>query len=143
MADRVRRPERHEEMLSDLEKKAIFKTYKDALLFAASLGFARGKRLSFSKSGEPIRLQVFNSEFNRTAMNTLAVAETSDPMYLGEDKEDEKVRIFEEYACGGLEILKNEIWDVKADWELALLNLVLQEEDTDTVLKDITGLAQS
>ena len=41
MADRVRRPAEHEEMLTELRDRGIFKTYKDALVFAACLGYER------------------------------------------------------------------------------------------------------
>jgi len=142
MADRVRRPKIYEEMLDELKNKGVFKTYKDALMFAACLGYDRGKRIEFSKSSEPVNLQIFSGEFNQTILNTLAVAETLDPSCVGKDKEDEKVRIFEEYACGGLEILKNEFWDSKADWELGLMTLIMQEESSEKILMDITGLSQ-
>jgi len=142
MADRVRRPEIYEEMLDELRNKGVFKTYKDALMFAACLGYDREKRIEFSKSSEPVNLQIFSGEFNHTILNMLAVAETLDPACMGRDKEDEKVRIFEEYACGGLEILKNEFWDSKADWELGLMTLIMQEEDSEKILMDITGLSQ-
>jgi len=142
MTDRVRRPKIYEEMLDELKNNGVFKTYKDALMFAACLGYDRGKRLEFPKSSEPINLQIFSGEFNQTILNTLAVAETLDPACMGKDMEDEKVRIFEEYACGGLEILKNEFWDSKADWELGLMTLIMQEEDSEKILMDITSLSQ-
>lgn len=143
MADRVRRPIEYDKMLIELKEKGVFKTYKDALLFAACLGFSREKRIPFSKSGETIRLQEFSGEFNRTVLNTIAIAETSDPTYMGKDKEDEKLKIFEEYACGGLEILKNEIWESKENWELGLLEMIVQEENRERILTDFTSLSEA
>ncbi|PNU18660.1 DNA phosphorothioation-associated protein 4 [Geothermobacter hydrogeniphilus] len=140
MADRVRRPVEFDKMLNELRDEGIFKTYKDALVFAACLGKNRGKRVAFEKSGEPINLQIFSAEFDQMVLNCIAISENSEPEIMGKDREDEKVRIFEEYACGGLEILKNEFWDSRLGWESGLVNLILREEKEDKILTDITML---
>jgi dnd system-associated protein 4 len=141
MADRVRRPVQFEVMLNELRDKGIFKTYKDALVFSACLGKKRNKRVPFAKSSEPVHLSIFSGDFDKMVINSIAVAEDEDAFLLSEEREDEKIKIFEEYACGGLEILKNEIWDLKNDWEKSIIYLMLQEEDTEKILTDITMLA--
>jgi len=142
MVDRVRRPSEYDEMLTELKNKKIFSTYKDALLFAACLGFKRKKRVPFSKASEPIHLQYFNDEFNKTVINIIAVAESSDLLFMGKEKEAERIEIFEEYACGGLEIIKNEYWDTKLDLDKGLAGLIMQEQETDEqFISDITGLS--
>jgi dnd system-associated protein 4 len=141
MADRVRRPVEYELMLNELRDKGVFKTYKDALIFSASLGKARNKRVEFTKSSEPINLSIFSLDDDKMVLNSIAVDEDSDPYLLSDDREDEKILIFEEYACGGLEILKNEIYDLKLDWEKSLISMIFREEDTEKILTDITMLA--
>jgi dnd system-associated protein 4 len=141
MADRIRRPVEFEKMLNELRDKGIFKTYKDALVFCACLGRKRNKRVEFKKTSEPIHLSIFGSDFDKMVLNSLAVAEDSDPSLLSDEKEDDKIKIFEEYACGGLEILKNEIFDLKLAWEKSLISMIFNEEDTGKILTDITMLA--
>jgi dnd system-associated protein 4 len=142
MADRVRRPHEFEAMMLDLTKEMkVFESYKDLMIFAACLGFRRKKRMSFEKSSEPINLSIFSGDFDGSVMNALAVAEIEDPLVMGNESEDKKILIFEEYACGGLDILKTEYWDVKIDnWENALIHLVLQEENENKMIDDITNL---
>lgn len=142
MAKRIRRPSEFDDMLTDMTSKKVFETYKDALIFAACLGFKRKKRVSFTKSGEPIDLQIFSAEFNTSVINIIAVAESSDLSYMGQDKEAERITAFEEYACGGLEIIKNEYWDTKLDLNKGLAALIMQEQETDEqFISDITGLS--
>lgn len=141
MADRVRRPAEHEEMLTGLRDRGVFKTYKDALVFAACLGFKRGRRVAFTKSSEPIDLQVFRGEFDETVLNGLAVAESGEPSAMKRDAEDERIRVFEEYACGGLEIMRHEVHAFGHEWEDSLIRLIMQEQGTQKILMDITGLS--
>jgi len=142
MAERVRRPSEFDDMLTDMRNKKVFDTYKDALIFAACLGFKRKKRVPFTKSSEPISLQIFSDEFNKSVLNIISVAESSDLSHMGKEKEAERIAIFEEYACGGLEIIKNEYWDTKLDLNKGLAALIMQEQETDEqFISDITGLS--
>jgi len=142
MVDRVRRPSEFDEMLTEFKNKKVFSTYKDAILFAACLGFKRKKRVAFSKTSEPIHLQYFSDEFNKAVINILAVAESSNLLFMGKEKEGERIEIFEEYACGGLEIIKNELWDTKLDVSKGLASLIMQEQESDEqFISDITGLS--
>ncbi|THD81400.1 DNA phosphorothioation-associated protein 4 [Aliigemmobacter aestuarii] len=141
LAGRVRRPAEFDDMLNELRESGVFATYKDALVFAAALGFRRGNRKSFKKSSEPIDLDIFRGDFDRTIMSILAIEETDDPTMIAPSSEDARVLCFEEYANGGLEIMKREIWDGKQDWRDGLLALVQREEEDHTMLDDITELA--
>lgn len=143
MADRVRRPAEYDQMLNNLREKGIFKTYKDALVFSACLGKNRNKRKEFVKSSEPIHLQIFSSEFDQMVLNSIAISENLDPEMMGAHREDDKIKIFEEYACGGLEIMKNEFWDSKLEWETGLVTLILREEKEEKILTDITMLGSA
>lgn len=141
MAARVRRPAEFDEMLGELRDDGVFPTFKDALVFAAALGFRRGNRKPFKKGSEPIDLDVFRGDFDRTIMSMIAIQESGDPKMIAPSNEPERILCFEEYANGGMEILKREIWDGKQDWREGLLALVHREESDHTMLDDITELA--
>lgn len=141
MDARVRRPAEFDEMLRELKEKEIFPDLANALVFAAALGFRRGNRKPFQKSAEPIRIGVFNGDFDQTIMSVIAIEESNDPKMISPSNEEKRILCFEEYANGGLEIMKREIWDGKQDWHEGLLALVQREEDNHTMLDDITELA--
>jgi len=142
MVDRVRRSPEYDEILNAFREKKIFSAYKDALLFAACLGFNRKKRVQFSKTSEMVHLVNFRDEYNESIINILAVAEKSDLFLMNKNNEEEKIRIFEEYACGGLEIIKSEVWETNSDLGKGLELLIMQEiDDEDKVLSDITGIS--
>ncbi|MCY4302223.1 MAG: DNA phosphorothioation-associated protein 4 [Aestuariivita sp.] len=124
-----------------MRDKAVFQTFKDVLIFAAALGFRRNNRKSFEKTSEPIHLEFFRGDFDRTIMSVIAIEEHNDPNMLAPSSEAARVLCFEEYANGGLEIMKREIWDGKQDWSQGLLSLIHREEGDQTILDDITELA--
>jgi dnd system-associated protein 4 len=143
MVDRVRRPQEFDTLLGELTKgkEAIFETYKHALVFAACLGFQRQKKLPFEKSSEPIHLTVFSGEFDQAIMNAIAISETGDPFVMGNARVDEKIKIFEDYACGGLEILNNLLESGPQSRLETLLELTMTEEKSGDLLDSLTSLA--
>lgn len=141
MAARVRRPAEFDDMLNELREAGVFPTFKDAMVFAAALGYRRGNRKEFKKNSEPIDMDVFRGDFDRTIMSILAIEEMDNPKMIAPSNEAARILCFEEYANGGLEILKREIWDGKQDWREGLLSLVQREEEEHTMLDDITELA--
>lgn len=141
MAARVRRPAEFDDMLNELRETGVFPTFKDAMVFAAALGYRRGNRKEFKKNSEPIDLDVFRGDFDRTIMSILAIEEMDNPKMIAPSNEAARVLCFEEYANGGLEILKREIWDGKQDWREGLLSLIQREDEEHTMLDDITELA--
>jgi dnd system-associated protein 4 len=93
-----------------------FQTYADILVFAAALGAKRKKRVTLGtisqKEPAPISLEVFASRGYDAMIRLLAIAETQEPKILSSydiNAEEERVLIFEEYANGGLEILREEL----------------------------------
>ena len=138
---RVRRPAEFEEMLTELKRLGIFPDFAHALIFAAALGFRRGHRKPFTKTSDPIRIGVFNGQFDETIVNLIAIKETGDPRIMGELREAERIKCFEEYASGGLDTMKREILDTRLDWREGLLALVQQEEEENPILDNITKLA--
>lgn len=92
-----------------------FPTYADVMVFAASLGAKRKKRSplgTIAKEPSPIALEVFVSRGYDRVLKLLAIAETQDTKILSptdEIAEEKRIHIFEEYANGGLDILRDEL----------------------------------
>jgi dnd system-associated protein 4 len=142
MVDRVRRPQKHDGTLLALKDSGIFSSYKDALVFSAALGYSRSKRVSFDKTSEPVSLSIFRGDFDEALINCLALAEKDDATFLASegDKFDEKIRLFEEYACGGLGIINNSIIEPGLDLQNEIIRLILDEEIQHNIIDDITSL---
>ncbi|MFQ3628126.1 MAG: DNA phosphorothioation-associated protein 4 [Cyanobacteriota bacterium] len=87
-----------------------FQSYADVLVFAAALGVKRGVRepiTEYSRSIDPIRQDIFDSKGYNQVINLLAVTSSNNPKILASTNqaEEERIKIFEEYANAGLEIL--------------------------------------
>lgn len=96
------------------ESTTPFETYADVMVFAASLGYSRNKLIpltEIAKKPEPIRPNIFTHRGYDTAINLLAISHSKNQKILGSDEEsnNEKIKIFEEYANGGLEIIKDRL----------------------------------
>ena len=110
-----------------------FPTYADVMVFAAALGAKRKKRSPLgsisTKEPGPIALEVFASRGYDLVLKLLAIADTKDAKILSlfdEKSEEKRVHIFEEYANGGLEILRDELRGA-VDYSERLL-LILSDE---------------
>ncbi|MGW2933540.1 DNA phosphorothioation-associated protein 4 [Streptomyces sp. NPDC001156] len=109
---RFRRPAEHEQLLALLTgKDGPFRANYEALLFAAALGRRKERRVQFEKSGEMIRYAlVENRDYGDVLIDLIAAAEVpEDAKILADDRLAERLRIFEEYANGGLHCLQAEI----------------------------------
>lgn len=141
MSSDVRRPKQFEEMMKKIcqEESRIFLTYKDALVFAACLGYSRGKKQAFEKTSEPVGLHIFKGDYDAAIFNCIGLSVTGDPHIMGSDRESERIRMFEEFACGGLEIIDEEIYKGAGSWDQLMLGLVAsQGKPESSVLDDIT-----
>ncbi|MDG5804802.1 DNA phosphorothioation-associated protein 4 [Streptomyces ossamyceticus] len=110
--DRFRRPAAHEDLISALAgKEGPFNAMVDVLMFAAVLGRNKGKREYFDKAGEPIRLALIEGrQYGDVLVDMIAVAEEpDDPKILADERQPDRVKIFEEYANGGLNYIQGEI----------------------------------
>ena len=108
---RVRRPQHYEALMQELREEAAFATYRDILLFAAAVGFHVERRVPFTSSGEPIRYETLKEPaFSETLINMIAAsAEPDDPEILDTARAGERLRVFEEYANGGLEYIQEQV----------------------------------
>lgn len=90
-----------------------FQTYADVMVFAAALGAKRKKRsplTAIAKEPSPIAVEVFVSRGYDRVFKLLAITQTKDAQILSpfdETAEEKRIHIFEEYANGGLEILRD------------------------------------
>jgi dnd system-associated protein 4 len=116
-----------------------FQSYADVLVFAASLGIKNQSRKpisEFSKEIDPIRQDIFQSKGYDQIINLIAVADTNDPRSVAnqDDAEDQRIRIFEEYANAGLEILEGESkgFSNYVDFILLYLNNLSEENEERT-----------
>jgi dnd system-associated protein 4 len=128
--DRFRRPHSHEKLIASLSdrKTGPFGSMVEAMMFAALLGRRKGMRVAFEQSDEPIRLAVMEGRhYGDILLDILAAVEhENDPKILADDRQDERVRIFEEYANGGLDYLQTAISRQPGqDLDTIISNLVL------------------
>ena len=103
--------------LTELEgKTGPFKTYADVIVFAASLAIKKKKRIPVTEISTrepcPINIEVFWSKGYGSIIKLIALVDTKDTTILSqtnEEIEENRIKIFEEYANGGLEILRDEL----------------------------------
>ncbi|WP_300578813.1 DNA phosphorothioation-associated protein 4 [uncultured Nocardioides sp.] len=109
---RIRRPQQHEALMQELQNDAQFPTYRDILLFAAAVGFRHDRRVPFSTAaGDPIRYETLTTPtFSEALVNMIAAnVVTDDPEIMDGTRIEERIRIFEEYANGGLEYIQEQV----------------------------------
>jgi dnd system-associated protein 4 len=84
---------------------SVFTTFADLLCFAACLGYSRGLNSPFDSSLEPVPWHIFENSGKDSVVNLIAAVSSDDFGIVGQDRFDEKLRVFEQYANGGLQIL--------------------------------------
>lgn len=92
----------------------LFNYMKDVYMLALTVGFKYKKRKEIKKaSADPIKLDIFD-EHDKVIMDIIALYENiheKDLSLLRSDREDDKYKLIEEYANGGMEILIREIYN--------------------------------
>lgn len=138
MRRRVRRPADKDQLLKTLtENQQPFSTMAHALVFAAALGYAESRRTPFEKSSEPIPWEVFANTGADQFVDMLAGVVADETDILGEDRADDRLDIFEEFANGGLELIADQLAaDHRPPLE-SLLDLILKYEAPSEVKDDI------
>ncbi len=144
---RIRHPRKYEELFKLLieDKNNVFASKAQVLLFAAAVGFNAGKRTPFADkdSYEPIRMATFDNLGRNFQMvlNSLAVAETKDIKILSFDHFDDRVLIFEEYACAGLEILRIRLDGQNSPLD-AIIKMLTEQQKQDDGADDVYSYLQ-
>ncbi len=115
-APNINRSRIHEEMVQRLAMtklpgadRTLFPTIRELLCFAALLGFSEGRRVPLDRDAgvEDVSYQQFERGDAEDLIYLLALAETKDPEILKDGQESRCAEIFEEYANGGLQVLRD------------------------------------
>lgn len=110
---RVRQPKDHGALLEQLRTNndGPFSTKAEALVFAAAVGWSKKQRRPFTEYLEPIRYHVVaRSGTVESFISALAVLEhPDDPQILSDERVQDRITVFEEYANGGLVELQSKI----------------------------------
>ena len=103
--------------LKKANNQPIFATKRDLLCFAAVLGFERERKgIIEARAIDFVDSRPFeNSEEAMNLFYLVGLAETKDADALREEFEDKLVNIFEEYADGGLTVLKEWLAETPSD----------------------------
>jgi len=139
---RVRPPKDKEDLIQQLgvEQDGPFATRYQVLTFAAALGWSRGRRGPFTASGEPIRYDLFRRHTTieafidalavLTASNDESGGTTVDASIMSDERLQERIAIFEEYANGGLAIIQGELNTTRSRPMDVLLDLCRPDNST-------------
>lgn len=114
------------ERSSQNPESAPFLLMKDVFMWAVALGVKKGKRLPLSGAREQIfRWDQLSQEMDVPALKAIALAETGEVDVLL--REDQILRIAEEYANAGIHEIKREIVDQPGEALWNLTNLTGQK----------------
>ncbi|MBR7553625.1 DNA phosphorothioation-associated protein 4 [Allobacillus sp. GCM10007491] len=144
---RIRRPKDQEKIyreLTDKDEFGVFNSYKDIFMISGLIGYLNDKRISFENSLEPISWTVFNLETDETVINAVALNTSEDPSILIEDEEkfDQKITIFEEFAAGGATILYEKLVENKRFAVNSLFELLMEaKQQRGSQDRDIAAIA--
>lgn len=100
---------------SSSNAQGIFNTYADLIAFTAAMGKKYQKRVpleSIAKEPSPISLEVFISRGYDLLIKLIAITETGQSQIISaysSTAEEERIKIFEEYANGGLSLLQEKL----------------------------------
>lgn len=89
--------------------RSLFPTIREFLCFAALLGYSEKRRVPLDKDKgvEDVSYQQFERGDVDDLIYLIALSATKDPEILKDGRESECAEIFEEYANGGMEIIKD------------------------------------
>lgn len=106
----VKRGKRYEETLQLLGGKdaTMFPTLREALTFCAVLGYKERRKVPLDNSAGTEDIAGAQYQLNEAVdmIFALALAEAKDSDILRPDNEKDCIRIYEEYANGGLELVQ-------------------------------------
>lgn len=133
---RIQRASDKEAIIELLTSESVgaFREIWRLMFFAAIVGFKNGRRepLASIQSGEGIRQDSFaNNPVWSGTLYLLSLVETgqTDVLRATEEAEDERIKIFEEYANGGLAILKEQ-FETSAESLDSLLTFIQSQTET-------------
>lgn len=98
-------------VIEPLLKQSIFPTKYKAMAFAGALGLFHKKREPLGKRGEGISLEYFQTHGDAAVIDVIALASltlksTDELLLMDTARIKERVQVFEEYAHGGLKMIR-------------------------------------
>jgi dnd system-associated protein 4 len=131
--------ESYYQMLGTSEDR-LFSSMKDVFMTALIVGYLKDAQKPFKKSGgEPIKLHIFSQE-DRNIMDIIALDKTRDLSMLLRENEEEKYKIIEEYANGGMEYLVEGFCKPVPSHDNLLKFVLSYKKDETTQKKDILDI---
>jgi len=114
---RISPPKENEKLIDKLVDNGVFELKQAVMMFAAALGKRFTGQKPRGSPGDAIRWYIFDKAGDEAFVNSLALAEKNDIKVLDPDVgEGEDVQtIFEEYAAGGFQYLKQHVMDAPGD----------------------------
>jgi dnd system-associated protein 4 len=106
----------------------LFETKQKALMFAAGLGYKKGIRLPLSSrdTSGAIRFDIFENAHDEVFIHALAIVDAGGDLHvLSEERAEEVVTAFEEYAHAGLLELERVCFGGNKDPLDALVDLII------------------
>lgn len=144
MPTRLRRAKDKEDIFQQLSDRtdkndeSPFILLKDAFLMAACVGYLHGKKEELKAVGEQIPWSVFSDDADQAIVNAIAFAETSDLNVLltTEEQMERKFDIIEQYANGGIRILKERLLDTPGKTLDNLMDMIFENETKSSQASD-------
>ncbi|MBB2745043.1 UNVERIFIED_ORG: dnd system-associated protein 4 [Microbispora rosea subsp. rosea] len=126
---RARTPQPHEALITELQTEGTFPTVRDVIVLAAAVGYRNQRRVPFSATGrDPIRYETLTVPmFSEALINMIAAnVVADDPEIMDATRLEERVKIFEEYANGGLEYIQEQVNVRHQPAAMVILDLVTE-----------------
>jgi dnd system-associated protein 4 len=131
------------ELIEQLAGHRPFRENRDVLVFAAAVGWHEKRKVPLAAKDEPIRWETATNRRGTEALaNMIAAVESGDPEILSDDRFDERLEIFEQYANGGLEVLRGLI-DSQPRPAIDVILEVVQQVSRSTDAQDAVNLADA
>ncbi|QDT16785.1 hypothetical protein CA12_28920 [Alienimonas californiensis] len=111
MKDRVGIPEGYSDLMERLrrdDREGVFDTNQKTLMFAAAVGWATARdevdltEQVPSKTGDSIRLDIFRTADDLPFLDALAVDREDDLKVMSDERQPDRITLFEQYAAAGL-----------------------------------------
>ncbi len=151
-APNINRSRVHEEMVQRLStqkppnsERTLFPTIRELLCFAALLGYSEGRKVPLDKSAgvEDISYQQFERGEAEDLIWLVALADTKNPEVLKDGEEVRCAEIFEEYANGGLYIIREALTSSGGEFaERDIVEMLMERDflDTEDSEPDVAGI---
>ncbi len=143
MRDRIRPPKDLEEVLDKLKEDKVFDTKQKGIMFAAAVGYCLHRDkvdgVEIDQLGEGIRLEYFEPPDDVGFIDALAVATKKELSVVADERQEERIDLFQRYALLGLQEMKRACYDEKPEYPLyGVLKLIDQLDKPES--GDLPGL---